>query len=77
MKKTLLLLPLLLCGCATSQKNLVALVKALSQDPATAYIHIVSPTFGNITIMRTNPGTNTIPHTIKPDGNVSVGKLPP
>jgi hypothetical protein len=72
--KNLLIIACLLggAGCST-QKNLTALVKALGNDPATVNIRVTS-VYGTMTFTRTNPTTNSLPHTINPDGTVTVAK---
>ena len=67
-----LLAALTTAGCST-QKNLTALVKALGNDPATVNIRVTS-IHGTVTFTRTNPGTNTLPHTLGPDGTITVEK---
>jgi hypothetical protein len=77
MKKKLLLavcpLALLaLTGCASVNKQMTALVRELKNDPATAYVRIVTSA-GVFEFVRTNPGSNTVPHSIDPNGTVKVG----
>lgn len=74
--KTFLSLVLLLSltvSCASPSKNIAALVKELAKDPATAYVRIPMP-HGTLVFIRTNPGTNTVPHAINPEGLVTIGK---
>jgi len=69
MKKliALSLLALPLCGCVNTAK----LVDALKDDPATVHFSITT-IYGRVDLTRTNPQTNTMPHTITPDGTVTV-----
>lgn len=68
--KILILLPLLLCGCATSNMN--KLVKALANDHSTVHVR-VNTIYGTLDFTRTNPSTNSLPHSIDPDGRVQIG----
>jgi hypothetical protein len=56
-------------------KQVAALVGQLKQDPATAYVRIVTPQ-GVFEFVRANPSSNTVPHSIDPNG-VKVGRIPP
>jgi hypothetical protein len=76
MKKILIIfaaafLVVLLNGCVTAG-SLAKLVDSLAKDPATARIQVHSMSF-SVIVDRTNPGTNTLPHSVK-DGTITVGK---
>jgi hypothetical protein len=60
---------MLLCGCVASRLDKV--VAALGKDPATVHIR-VSTIYGTVEFTRTAPTTNSAPHTIAPDGTISV-----
>jgi len=62
-----------LTGCVSVNKEMAALVRELKGDPATAYIRIVT-TAGVFEFVRANPGTNTMPHSIDPNGTVRIGR---
>lgn len=70
----LVALPLLI-GCSSPTKNLAAVVKELAKDPATVNIRITS-IYGTVTFTRTAPSTNSMSHSINPDGTVTVGPRP-
>lgn len=61
----------LLSGCV-SQRNLVALARELSRDPATVGVQVMTP-YGSMRFVRTNPLTNSPPYSVNPDGAVKVG----
>lgn len=62
-----MLLPVLLTGCVSTSK----LVHELRQDPA-SYHFSVRSIYVTIEVDRTNPTTNSLPHSIS-DGQISVG----
>ena len=64
-----LALPLLLSGCTTS--NAAKLAAALAKDPATVHLRVTS-IYGVIEFSRTAPTSNSLAHTISPDGTISV-----
>ena len=59
-------------GCI-SNGGLANLAKSLAQDPATVSIRITT-VYGTLYFTRTNPGSNTLAHSIAPDGTVTAGK---
>lgn len=71
MKKLYLLslLPLMLCGCMNAGR----LATALGKDPASVHVRITT-IYGTVEVTRTNPNTNTAPHTIGTDGSIKVEK---
>lgn len=72
MKTILLCLLLGATGCASTNKNLEKIIAQLKNDPATVNLRVVS-VYGTVTFTRTAPTTNSLPHTILPDGTVEVG----
>lgn len=60
-------------GCISPSKDLAATVKALANDPATVNVRITT-VYGTVFFTRTAPTTNSLAHTIGPDGTVTVGK---
>lgn len=46
-------------------------IKAMGQDPATVHLR-VSSVYGVVELSRTNPQTNSLPHTVSPDGTITV-----
>lgn len=58
-----------MCGCSST--NMTRLVGQLKNDPSSFLIR-QSGWGNNLTIARTNPGTNTLPHSISPDGVMSI-----
>ncbi len=71
MKTLLPLLALLaLTGCV-GNGGLAKLANSLAKDPATVSVRLTT-VYGTLYFTRTNPGTNTLAHTIGPDGQVSV-----
>lgn len=72
MKILLLLVGLMfVSGCMT--RNMAKLVKELAKDPASVHLRITS-IYGVAELTRTNPGTNSPPHKLLPDGTVEVSK---
>ena len=71
--KRILLLPLLalplMGGCMTN--NAAKLAAALAKDPATVHLRVTT-IYGVIEFSRTAPLTNSMAHTISPDGTISV-----
>lgn len=70
--KTLIITSLLVImtsGCATQQ--MAKLAKQLKDDSATVQINIRT-IYGTLYFSRTNPKTNTMPHSVTADGNVTV-----
>ncbi len=67
MKKFLILLPLLIGGCAST--NITKLTQALAKDPAIVVIK-VGTVYGTVNFTRVGSLTNGM--TISPDGTVSV-----
>ncbi len=68
------LLPFALClasGCV----NLAKTVKELAKDPATTHLSVRS-IYVTIEVERTNPLTNTLPHSIGKDGAITVNARP-
>src|SRR5688572_23152096 len=57
---------LALSGCMGTS----GLVRQLARDPATAYISVMHP-YGQIKVIRTNPGTN-VTVTVSPDGQINL-----
>lgn len=71
MKKSILAVGVaaLLPGCATNSAS--KLVQALKDDPSGFSLNVVG--WGsNIHIVRANPGSNTPPYRLTPDGGVQV-----
>ena len=48
-------------------------LKELAKDPATVHLR-VSSVYGVVEFSRTAPRTNSLPHTISPDGTITVTK---
>lgn len=71
MKKLIILAAVLVLtsGCLASRLDKV--VAALGKDPATVHIRVMTP-YGSVEFTRTAPTTNSAPHTISPDGTISV-----
>lgn len=44
---------------------------AMGKDPATVHLR-VSSVYGVVELSRTNPQTNSLPHTVSPDGTITV-----
>ena len=65
---SILTLPLL-TGCISTAK----IFKEMAQDPATVHFSIRT-VYGTVELIRTNPLTNSLPHTISPDGTITVGQ---
>lgn len=63
------LISLLSTGCA----NVPSVVRAMAKDPATVHVRVTS-VYGTVEVFRTAPTTNSMPHTINPDGTITVGK---
>lgn len=60
----------ILCGgCATN--SAAKMVKALGNDPAGFSLN-VDTLYGKIHLVRANPGSNTPPYRLSPDGGVQV-----
>jgi uncharacterized protein YceK len=66
---TLTVISLLGTGCA----NVSSVVRAMAKDPATVHVRVTS-VYGTVEVFRTAPMTNSMPHTINPDGTITVGK---
>jgi len=60
---------LLTTGCMSS--NMTKAIKALGNDPATVNIRVTT-IYGTMTFTRTNPGTNTLTHSVDGDGTIKV-----
>jgi hypothetical protein len=58
-------------GCV-SNGGLAHLAETLAKDPATVSVRVTT-VYGTLYFTRTNPGTNTLAHSIAPDGGVKVG----
>jgi len=56
-------------GCATG--SAAKLVKALANDPAGYSLNVDTP-WGKVHLVRANPGSNTPPYRLSPDGGVQV-----
>lgn len=67
MKRLLVLLPILLCGCSTT--NITKLTNALAKDPAIVVVKVTS-IYGSVSLTRIGSHTNAV--TVSPDGTVSV-----
>lgn len=65
----LLLLALSLSGC--SMGGLTKLAGQLKNDPATVSVRVTT-IYGNFSLTRLAPNTNTASHTISPDGTITV-----
>lgn len=73
MKTCLLAIALLLLpGCTSMSK----VVEALGKDPATAHLRVTT-IYGTIEVSRTNPQTNTIPHSVSDTGAITVAAPAP
>jgi hypothetical protein len=71
------ILPLLLIaslGC-TGCFNVASAIKAMGKDPATVHLR-VSSVYGVLELSRTNPQTNSLAHSVAPDGTITV-TIPP
>jgi hypothetical protein len=53
--------------------NAGRLATALGKDPASVHVRITT-IYGTVEVTRTNPNTNTAPHTIGTDGSIKVEK---
>ncbi len=62
---------LMTSGCMTGKLNKI--VTALGKDPATVHVRVTT-IYGAIEFSRTNPSTNTLPHTVSPDGTITVSE---
>lgn len=71
LKVALLSLVVLIAGSGCVASRLDRVVAALGRDPATVHIHVMTP-YDSVDFTRTAPTTNTAPHTISPDGTISV-----
>lgn len=67
MKKLLLVLPILIGGCSTT--NITKLTEALAKDPAIVVLNI-GTVYGTVKFTRVGCITNGL--TVSPDGTVSV-----
>ncbi len=67
MKRILLLLPLLIGGCSTT--NITKLTQALAKDPAIVVVS-VGTVYGTLKFTRVGSVTNGM--TVSPDGTVTV-----
>jgi hypothetical protein len=70
--KSLILLTLVAAtcsGCLTSKLDKT--ISALAKDNASAHVRVTS-IYGVIEYTRSNPGANTLPHTLGPDGDIKV-----
>lgn len=84
MKKLLPIIAVLaiLAICTGCQfPNLNKVIPALAKDPASAHIRVTT-IYGTIEYTRTNPLTNSLSHSIAPDGTITVERntnppLPP
>ena len=63
------LISLFVTGCA----NVSSVVRAMAKDPATVHVRVTS-VYGTVEVFRAAPTTNSMPHTINPDGTITVGK---
>lgn len=63
---------ILLCSGCISSKDMAKIVKELGNDPATVNIRVTT-IYGTLTLTRTNPNTNTLPHSVQSEGIVNVG----
>ena len=66
--KCLLVVLLFANGCASQ----APLIRELAKDPATVQITVTS-LYGTISLVRVNPKTNSMAHSINADGSVRVG----
>ena len=60
---------MLLNGCMSNKLDKV--VKELAKDNATVNIRVTT-VYGTLFFTRTNPNTNSAPHTVAPDGSVTI-----
>jgi len=68
-----LLTPLLLAlSLTTGCMSTSALIRELAKDQATVSVRVTT-VYGTVYYTRTNPGTNTLVHSIEPDGSVRIG----
>lgn len=74
-KLLLLVLPLLLTSCV-SGGAIKGIMAQMAKDPASAHIKI-SSVYAVVEISRANPQTNTLSHTIAPDGTITVTRKQP
>lgn len=58
----------LFCGCANTAK----IVKAVGESNASVRVRFTT-LYGTLQVERTNPGTNSLPHSVK-DGEITVTK---
>ena len=72
MKKIISVCALLaLCGCSST--NISKLASQLKDDPATVHLTVKS-IYGTLEFTRINAGTNSLTHTLHPDGTITVEK---
>ena len=62
---------LALCGCSAT--NMTKLAAQLKNDPATVHLTVKS-IYGTLEFTRINAGTNSLTHTLHPDGTITVEK---
>lgn len=71
---------LLLIGCASLTgcfgPDVAKAIKALGNDPASVHLR-VSSVYGVVEFTRTAPKTNSLPHTVSPDGTITVDGVKP
>ena len=67
MKKLLILLPLLISGCAST--NITKLTEALAKDPAIVVVN-VGTVYGTVKFIRVGCITNGM--SVSPDGTVTI-----
>ena len=65
----LVLASLLATGCSAT--NISKLVTAIGKDPASVSLRVTS-VYGTVTYTRTNPMTNSLAHSLAPDGTIIV-----
>ena len=56
-------------GCVSY--NLDKVVTAMANDTATVHVKI-SSVYGIVEVARTNPHTNSLPHSVGPDGTINI-----
>jgi len=71
MKRTLLALLIAVPTTGCFGPDVAKAMKALGNDPASVHLRVTS-IYGVIEVTRTAPRTNSMPHTMKPDGTISV-----
>ncbi len=75
MRKLLAVIPLILINTGCVNSKLDRVVAAMGKDPATVHVKI-STIYGVVELARTNPRGDSLPHTVNPDGTISVAAQP-